>query len=198
MSETQLTKYSTLISFLMVLPDYALKHALSVMLTTFNVLRVLEHFPSNVSGAGKLALPGYWNGASDLLGLNTFFIYMPVVTVVLLVRIHAPTYYSFILKMSNDIRTTQIFLVNIMEHIYRRDRLDWLIRLCRLPCFRKKTEENKTVEATADVTKESDHTDSVVKSNQVENYAIVVSKLTKRFGKFEAVRDVSFTVKRGN
>lgn len=86
-----------------------------------------------------------------------------------------------------------------MEHIYRRDRLEWLVALYkRLPCFRKTTSAIHTVDATVEVTKESDHTDSVVQSNQVENYAIVVSKLSKRFQEFEAVRDISFTVKRGN
>lgn len=85
-----------------------------------------------------------------------------------------------------------------MEHIYRRDRLEWVIRLYkRLPFFRQKTATISQVDATAEVSKESDYTDSVVQSNQVENYAIVVSKLTKRFEAFEAVRDISFTVKRG-
>lgn len=47
------------------------------------------------------------------------------------------------------------------------------------------------------VIREREHTDSVVKSNQVNNYAIVVSKLTKKFYDFFAVRGISFTVKRG-
>lgn len=84
-----------------------------------------------------------------------------------------------------------------MEHIYRRDSIDSLFRLCKLAWLRKSKSSRSSVEATADVTKESDHTDSVVQSRQVENYAIVVSKLTKRFEQFAAVRDISFTVKRG-
>lgn len=48
-----------------------------------------------------------------------------------------------------------------------------------------------------DVRQEADLTDSVVKDNSIDNYAIVVSNLKKSFDEFEAVRNVSLTVKRG-
>lgn len=84
-----------------------------------------------------------------------------------------------------------------MEHIYVRDLLVRFVLFFYKLIRRKSTATTIQVDATDEVSRESDHTDSVVQSNQVENYAIVVSKLTKKFDKFVAVRDVSFTVKRG-
>lgn len=91
LSEIQLRKYSTVVDILMVLPDYALKHALSVMLTTFQLNKFASMFEIDDAIAGsflssELKLPDYWNGAIDVLGLKSYFIYMPVVTVVLMVR----------------------------------------------------------------------------------------------------------------
>lgn len=70
--------------------------------------------------------------------------------------------------------------------IYRRL---WYCRSKQQPLARHKS--------TDDVRQEKDLTDAVVKENSIDNYAIVVSNLRKSYDRLEAVRNISFTVKRG-
>lgn len=90
----------------------------------------------------------------------------------------------------------QVFLVAVWEDIYRKQ---WLIGLFTFykRCRRSKPSASQPLIPNEDVREEKDLTDSVVKENNIENYAIVVSKLQKRYDQFQAVRDISFTVKRG-
>lgn len=50
---------------------------------------------------------------------------------------------------------------------------------------------------TQDVQTENDITDNVIREQHVNNYAIVTSNLEKSYLSFEAVRGVSFAIKRG-
>lgn len=85
LSPSNLIKYNTVVSIIMVQPDYALKHALSVMITTFKALESIDTFDIP-EGAPTDLLPGYWKGIMDGMGLDKYFIYMLVVTFVLMVR----------------------------------------------------------------------------------------------------------------
>lgn len=90
----------------------------------------------------------------------------------------------------------QVFLVAVWEDIYRKQ---WLIGLFTFykRCRRSKPPARELLTPNEDVREEKDLTDSVVTENNIENYAIVVSNLKKRYDQFEAVRGISFTVKRG-
>lgn len=91
----------------------------------------------------------------------------------------------------------QIFLVFIWEDIYRKQWLCGLFTFYKR-CRRSKPPPRGLLTPNEDVREEKDLTDSVVKENNIDNYAIVVSKLQKRYDQLVAVQDVSFTVKRGN
>lgn len=75
-SEGNLIKYSTVVSILMVFPDFALKHAVTVMLNSYNIYRLNPE---------RFNATGYWDGPIKEMGLKTYFTYMPLVTIALMV-----------------------------------------------------------------------------------------------------------------
>lgn len=186
-----LHKYDGWISLLMILPDYAIRHAINVFL--------IVHPPG--AGAALAAAEAEGNGEGpvrpaldDALRLEKFYVYTSVVGFVLLA-----------------------FLVTVLDDIYRRDLLRRLCRAYRpilraLRCCRRSGAGGDNTDGqavangeepilrtmhTAAVEKERDQTDAVVKEAKVSDYAIVVTQLRKLYDGFPAVCGLDFAVKRG-
>lgn len=87
-------------------------------------------------------------------------------------------------------------MVNIWENIYYKETILNTLKFYKR-CSKKPPPQPLLLPPTQDVKAESDVTDSVVKGDEINRYAIVVSKLVKSYDHFEAVRGISFSVKRG-
>lgn len=87
----------------------------------------------------------------------------------------------------------------VWENIYLKEKFLKIFLLQKyIICGKKLPPQPERFTLSADVQTETDTTDYVIKQRHINDYAIVLSDLEKHFSqKFEAVRGVSFTIKRG-
>lgn len=178
MSASSLERYADWVNVLLVMPDYALRHALNVFLLTHSPFSGDRSEPSPTPELG-------------VLSLCKVYAYMAVVAVVLM---------AFLVLVLENIYRRAV-LVRILR-CYRP-----VLRALRCGRGRQKTnaasvEDEAAIsgaldQQTAAVDGERDQTDAVCSAQRQADFAIVVSKLRKVYDELTAVAGVDFTVRRG-
>lgn len=198
MTETQdlLKKYNLWVSILLIFPDFALRQALSCLFITFTRTQNSKLTKSQADPTQQyIDETSSYVGTGDELDLCRFYIYTSCFAIVCL-----------------------LFVITVWENIARRELLlNAVIRIKSLFKRRRRggganesaqqqqhqqqhirpTYERS--ESRIDVWKEKDATDFVIQENKMNDYAMVVSRLEKKFANnFYAVRGLNYTVRKGD
>lgn len=190
MTETQdlMKKYNFWISLLLIFPDFALRHALSCVFIIFTRTQNSKLTKSQADPTQQyIDETSSYVGTGDVLDLSRFYIYTSCFAIFCLV-----------------------FVILIWENIaYRELLLNAFQRIKNL--LHRKRQHNQSQqqqrtrptyersESRIDVWKEKDNTDTVIRDNKMNDYAMVVSRLEKKFANnFYAVRGLDYTVRKGD
>ncbi|XP_055305939.1 phospholipid-transporting ATPase ABCA1 isoform X3 [Sitodiplosis mosellana] len=186
-SEDNIKTYNMLINVLLIIPDYALSHAINSLLITYvkqHEAQMNFNFDHQYSPTAEIIPETLsYTGTSGPLDLSRYFIYAAAV-----------------------IAVTYLILINIVESIYRREKLRCFFTFRWGRKKRSKDNQSKTgdiqlnccsANSSSEVEEEKSLTRTLVREHKLKDYAVIVANLYKAYDSSDVVRGIDFAVKQG-